>query len=301
MDVSRNDLRSHGGAALAEGVASSAITDLNVSQTRVVWNASSDWDESRDWTGIDKLLKSSSSLTCLNVLGNSIPAQQAAQIIKVVDSHQSLRTVCGINEGDTCLDFSGMGLSDACTLLLFAELERNTTLTALNLLNNCIGAEKVHELLQIKEGKPALKTLCGFTVARTEIDMSKMNLNIEDAMLLASEIKDNNELSLLTKLNLSSNNLELMSDTIQEQDTRRSQRGSFCFGGHRPALQKDTHVGVLALASALQENTTMVALVLAEYTLPIQDLRTARELDLSERGLGHLDAVVVARLVETNR
>jgi hypothetical protein len=72
-------------------------------------------------------------------------------------------------------------------------------LVSVNLLKNDIGVEQALAIVKIKEAKPNLKTLCGFTLEETELDMSRQGLRKpEDAVLLASDIPDMGSLSKLT-------------------------------------------------------------------------------------------------------
>jgi Ran GTPase-activating protein (RanGAP) involved in mRNA processing and transport len=77
-------------------------------------------------------------------------------------------------------------------------LEANGSLASVNLLKNSIGVDQASALVKIKESKPNLRTLCGFTLEETELDMSQQGLEPEDAILLASDILDMGSLSKLT-------------------------------------------------------------------------------------------------------
>jgi hypothetical protein len=77
-------------------------------------------------------------------------------------------------------------------------------LSSVNLLKSSIGVEQALAIVKIKEAKPNLKTLCGFALEETEVDMSKQGLLPEDAILLASDIPDMRSLS---KLDLSGNSI----------------------------------------------------------------------------------------------
>jgi hypothetical protein len=67
-----------------------------------------------------------------------------------------------------------------------------------NLLGNNIGVEQAQELVKIKEEKPGLRTLCGFTMEETEVDLSGRRLRAGDAILIASDIPDMGSMSKLT-------------------------------------------------------------------------------------------------------
>jgi Ran GTPase-activating protein (RanGAP) involved in mRNA processing and transport len=83
-------------------------------------------------------------------------------------------------------------------------LDAKGSFSSVNLLKNGIGVDQANALVKIKESKPNLKTLCGFTLEETELDMSKQGLKPEDAVLLASDIPD---MGSLVSLNLANNYL----------------------------------------------------------------------------------------------
>ena len=56
--------------------------------------------------------------------------------------------------------------------------------------------------------------------------------------------------------------------------------------------------GAKILVPALLANGSLSKLKMDMYELPVQEIKTATELDLSNKGLGHLDAVVIAVLIK---
>jgi hypothetical protein len=79
------------------------------------------------------------------------------------------------------------------------------SLCSANLLGNNIGVEQAQELVKIKEAKPGLRTLCGFTMEETEVDLNNKGLTAGCAVLLASDIPD---LGSMSSLNIANNDLK---------------------------------------------------------------------------------------------
>ena len=58
--------------------------------------------------------------------------------------------------------------------------------------------------------------------------------------------------------------------------------------------------GFALLAPAIEANGALASVKLWQYDLPVQEVKTAKELDLSNKQLGHLDAIVIAPLIQAN-
>ena len=58
--------------------------------------------------------------------------------------------------------------------------------------------------------------------------------------------------------------------------------------------------GVIALADGIKNNGALVTVTINKFALPVQDIKTKMELDLSGKGLGVEDAIVIAALVPLN-
>lgn len=71
------------------------------------------------------------AMTSVNILGNSLKAEAAAQFISALDASTTLTTLCGFGGDDTEIDISGGTLSDACFLLIANELEALRSLTSI--------------------------------------------------------------------------------------------------------------------------------------------------------------------------
>jgi hypothetical protein len=51
-------------------------------------------------------------------------------------------------------------------------------------------------------------------------------------------------------------------------------------------------------AEGIEANRSLSKLKMTKYELPVQEIKTATELDLSRKGLSHLDAIVIAALIK---
>jgi Ran GTPase-activating protein (RanGAP) involved in mRNA processing and transport len=88
-------------------------------------------------------------------------------------------------------------------------------LTSLNLLKNCIEVEQAQELVELKEAKPNLSTLCGLTMKEPELDFHCQGLLAGDVVLLSSDIKAN---GALFRLNLSGNKFGSLAGALATND-----------------------------------------------------------------------------------
>jgi hypothetical protein len=71
-------------------------------------------------------------------------------------------------------------------------------------MGNRIGKEQLAKLQEIMRSKPNLVSLCGIADDATEADLSGLNMDADDAIVLASELIDKRA---LTKLDISRNNI----------------------------------------------------------------------------------------------
>ena len=65
----------------------------------------------------------SGALAFVNLLGNDIPPEQAQELIKVMESKENLRTLCGFTGEEKELDLSNKGLTAGCAVLVSNEIQ----------------------------------------------------------------------------------------------------------------------------------------------------------------------------------
>jgi hypothetical protein len=182
------------------------------------------WEASNDISALVTAIGQTTSLTELDISSNYLNAEDAKVLAAAIEASGSLSSLtfsgaksrdddgCGpwidgdpvtINTTMIEADFSGKGLGHAGGAQILAAFMSTKlfqdmgSLFSANLLGNNIGVEQAQELVKIKEAKPGLKTLCGFMMEETEVDLSGKNLQAEDAILIASDISDTGSLSKL--------------------------------------------------------------------------------------------------------
>ena len=121
---------------------------------------------------------------------NNLDTESATALAAVAKEKQI--SLCGIKPEQTEANFQGetfkrMGPADA--ILLTADLAVRTSVTSVSLLGNKFDIKSATMLMQIKEGHPKLKTLCGLTHEETQLDYKCHWLGPADAMLLAPELQ----------------------------------------------------------------------------------------------------------------
>ena len=98
-------------------------------------------DFEADLSGIQALagaLKVNRALTSVNLLRNDLGGGAAA-VVAAAKQHGKIKTLCGIEEGKTEVDFRFQHLKAPDAALLSFDLEVNRALTSLNLRSNGIG------------------------------------------------------------------------------------------------------------------------------------------------------------------
>jgi hypothetical protein len=142
-------------------------------------------------------------------------------------------------------------------------LAANTVLTELNLSSNCLKPEFARELsVGIRDNGALL---------RLDMSNNKINycINGEAAAVPGKALSDALAANtVLTELNLSSNFL-------------------------KPEFARELSVGI-------SNNGAISTVIVHKFPLPIQDIKTKAELDLSGKELNHLDAIIIAALLPLN-
>jgi hypothetical protein len=132
------------------------------------------------------------------------------------------------------------------------------------------------------------------------LDISTCNLGAEGGLHLAGVIKDMGALSVL---NLASNNLgELVLPegwTRTGYDYNNTQLFRHTDGREQKGNPSKPE-GVIAIANVIPDMGALATVIMHKYRLPIEDIKTKAELDLSGKGLADLDAIVLAALLPLN-
>jgi Ran GTPase-activating protein (RanGAP) involved in mRNA processing and transport len=148
------------------------------------------------------------ALSSANLLRNSIPVEQAQELVKIMRYHmrakENLTTLCGLSREETELDFSRQNLGAGDAVLIANDISDMGAISSVNILGNSIGVEQAQELIKILHNKEKLTTLCGFSGDEIDLNLSKKKLSAGCGVLVANEISDMRALSVLY---LASNNL----------------------------------------------------------------------------------------------
>ena len=140
----------------------------------------------------------------MNILSNNIGAEQANELIKIMESKDNLKTLCGFSGDETELDLSGKGLSAGCAVLVAHEVKNNGALYFVDIRANSIPdkqAEEIDKLIRRNRLRPIMQDS---EKSLSELDLSSRFLDNEDALAVAEYVKNN---SVLTSLNVSGNKL----------------------------------------------------------------------------------------------
>jgi Leucine-rich repeat (LRR) protein len=95
-----------------------------------------------DFDGVIALadaIKQNTSLSTVNMLGNEIGAEQAADLAVILAEHPTLKSLCGHKGNEVDLDLGGRNIMPEGAVMLGPEIATNKALTSLNLSNNEIG------------------------------------------------------------------------------------------------------------------------------------------------------------------
>ena len=64
----------------------------------------------------------------MNILGNGMGTEQANELIKIMESHSNLKTLCGFSGDETELNLARCGLTAGCGVLVANEIKNNGAL-----------------------------------------------------------------------------------------------------------------------------------------------------------------------------
>ena len=163
FDISSNEIRAEGGKALAAGLkGNQVITELNISSN----NLSCNFDGYRDTSGVIAIadaIPDMGALSSVNALSNSIPVEQAQELVKIMRSKDTLTTLCGLTGVETELDFSSQGLGAGDAVLIANDISDMKAMTVLNLADNAIGGyfdDDRDEINFTPEGMTSLYCVC---------------------------------------------------------------------------------------------------------------------------------------------
>ena len=170
----------------------------------------------------------SAVLTSINCLANGFGEDDLATLLTAIEG-TSVRSLCGLSEGQTAADFSGFWTPGFWTpgfwtpgfwtpgqklgpidcKIMAAEYGFQgfiAAVTSMNCLHNPLG-EGVHTIIEAFEETPRLRTLCGLEEGVEQIDWSKSGKGPADIALLAADVKAGRAAAALNSLTLDSNGI----------------------------------------------------------------------------------------------
>jgi hypothetical protein len=184
----------------------------------------------------------------------------------------------------------------------------------LDVRKNWIREKEMREIMAIAMSMDSMCILCKVPFkdkTLATLDVSGENLGAEGALVVAEYLRDNRA---LVSLDVSSNDLgeadllptgwQLQKNTrwkYELKDGRRIKGGlSDSFRGQNTPPPGSKLSGAIALANALKDNGTIMTVTMCKFPLPIQDIKTKAELELSGKLLVGEDAIVIAALLPLN-
>ena len=120
----------------------------------------------------------------IDCLANQFGDEGLATLLKAIEG-TSVRSLCGLTEGQTIADFSGQNLGPIDCKIISAEFECRgfiAVVTSINCLANKFGDEGLVTLLKAIEGT-SVRSLCGLTEGQTTADFSNQNLGPIDCKI----------------------------------------------------------------------------------------------------------------------
>eukprot|EP00935_MAST-01C_sp_MAST-1C-sp1_P000868 g868.t1 len=118
------------------------------------------------------------ALASVNILSNGIGAEQANELIKIMESKPNLKTLCGFSGDETELDLSKRGLTTGCAVLVAHEVKNNGALVTVTINKFALPIQHIR--------------------TRAELDLSGKSLGVEDAIIIAALIPLNGALTIIT-------------------------------------------------------------------------------------------------------
>jgi hypothetical protein len=245
-----------------------------------------------DFSGVAVLanaVKDMGTLTSLNVSSNSI------------GRHDIFPDGWKSRDGDGAAPFvhadgrkqdtAPEGTKSSGVIALADAISDMGALSLANVMGNRIGKEMLSNLQDIMRSKPNLVSLCGIADDATEADLSGLNINAADAIILASELPDKRA---LTTLNLAYNEL----GEIVLAAGWRSKNTNGCYpwvgpDGQEQRIKPGKPEGAITIADAIRDMGALSVLSLKKNQLGTKEAgivlgqmlktnSTLKDLDISE-------------------
>jgi hypothetical protein len=142
LDISKNGLHAAGTKALTEGLKGNQIMmELNISSNDIGKSGAIE---------LANAIPDMGAISSINLLRNSIPIEQAHELVKIMQAKEKLTTLCDLSGNEATLDFSNQGLGAGDAVLIANDISNMGALTSLDISTNKLTRDA------LKSGKSGL-------------------------------------------------------------------------------------------------------------------------------------------------
>jgi Ran GTPase-activating protein (RanGAP) involved in mRNA processing and transport len=196
LNISDNHI---GSGAHGSTVGSQALSGaLKSNSTLKELDVSSNYFRADDAKILADGISGNGAISSINLLRNSIPVEQAQELVKIMQAKEKLTTLCGLSKEEAKLDFSNQGLGPGDVVLIANDIRDMGALSKLDASDNGMFGKK--DKAGITAWADALKA----NTSITQLNLAKNGINANDTKILAPAISDN---GALTSLDISDNKL----------------------------------------------------------------------------------------------
>ena len=310
--LGNNDIGDEGTAALSKALKlNSTLEKLDLSRNKIGAVGAQSFA---------KMLKVNRSLTSVNLLKNDL-GDGAAAVVAAAKQHGKIKTLCGIEEGQTKVHLKPRTIDDILkapdAVLLSFDLEFNRALTTLNLASHDIGVpdgwfierttrgsfkQYKHTGGRTQKERPqgtssgvvALAESLTVNRALKSADLSDNNIGTDGIRALCDALKTNKSLDSLTIQNrwgtqIDAAGAQLIADMLVVNSSLNS----------LDLCNNDLGEASETIAQAVLQHPTMEVFCKIPMKKMREDLLT--ELDLHVKGIGPPGAMVIAPLLQFSR
>ena len=206
------------------------------------------------------VLQFNTTLTSINLLKNSMGLAAAQRLVRLFRQSRTLTTLCGFSEGQTEADLRKQELRDGDALLVGADLERNQTLTSVDLRENFLADRAKSGEAAQKETEDAVNVLAAAlggntSLKRLAVSNQYQPLRASFARAVAESLKVN---ATLETLELTPPDDEMGMALAEALKVNRTLTSVTMAGsGSGEGYSFMSPIGAHAIVDALRVNTTL--------------------------------------------
>jgi hypothetical protein len=237
------------------------------------------------------------AISSMNLLKNAIPAEQAYELVKIMQSKEKLITLCGLSGNEATLDFSNQALGPKDAVRIANDISDMGALVKFDISDSTIGAEGSKAIAEALKGN---QTTTELNISKTyPLWDGKAHQGMSGIIAIANTIKD---MGALLLLDISSNGL-WENWTFDSGSLASGQW--YVNGKHPPGYPnggckekpEETNQGVFALCNAIKDMRALSTFTFSgDYSSsqPIAMETTMTEADFSGKELGVSGGMMVA-------